>query len=435
MANILIVDDEKRLRQILSEILHTKGHTCVQAANAVEARDHLAAQDFDLMLSDISMPGESGMDLARFVLTEYPQTAVIIVSVITNHTVARDALEIGVYDYIIKPFRSNAVLFSVANVLHRRTLEVENRRFRDHLEKMVAERTEALQKSKNDLEQTLKHLKETRDHLIRSEKLASIGYLATGVAHEINNPTGFVSSNLNALADYQNDMSRLIGEYRQFIDEMRKTNEYEPAVRKAVKQIKAIEEEIDIGFILDDTTALIKESLDGMDRIRMIVRDLKDLAHPGKDKLESADINRCLESTLNVVWNELKYKATVTKELGDLPRVQCYPHQLNQVFMNLLVNAGHAIEEKGEIRIRTRSLDDKVEIVISDNGSGIAEENLKKIFDPFFTTKKLGKGTGLGLHLGHNIIKKHNGTIDVESELGKGTTFSIRIPIEMTVPT
>jgi signal transduction histidine kinase len=157
--------------------------------------------------------------------------------------------------------------------------------------------------------------------------------------------------------------------------------------------------------------------------------DLKDFAHPGEDKLQSADINQCLESTLNVVWNELKYKTTVTKAYGDLPIMQCYPHQLNQVFMNLLVNAAQAIEKKGEITVSTRADDGHVEIEISDTGAGIPKENLSKIFDPFFTTKAVGKGTGLGLNVSYNIIKKHKGTLDVNSTVGKGTTFMIRIPV------
>ena len=434
MATILIVDDEKDLRGLLSDMLAPNGHTCVEAADAAQAREHLNAREFELVLSDISMPGESGIELARFVRKAYPQTAMILVSVMTDHSIARDALELGVHDYIAKPFRSNAVLFSVANVLRRQMLETENLHYREHLEKMVAERTQALQKSKDDLEQTLIRLKETQDHLIRNEKLASIGYLATGVAHEINNPTGFVSSNLSVLGDYQKDIGLLIREYQNLFDRMDKKSGDEKPIQESLKKIRNLEEEIDIGYILDDGAALVKESMEGMGRIRMIVRDLKDLAHPGEDQLETADINRCLESTLNVVWNELKYKASVTKEYGELPPVQCYPHQLNQVFMNLLVNAGHAIKENGEINIKTRRLDDEIEITISDNGTGIAEENLKKIFDPFFTTKKLGQGTGLGLHLGQNIIRKHNGTIEVESQLGTGTTFNIQIPIEASTP-
>jgi signal transduction histidine kinase len=191
----------------------------------------------------------------------------------------------------------------------------------------------------------------------------------------------------------------------------------------------ALEDEIDMDFILGDMKSLIEESREGTERIKKIVLDLKDFAHPGEDKLQSADINQCLESTLNVVWNEIKYKATVTKAYGDLPIIQCHPHQLNQVFMNLLVNAGQAIEKKGKIKIATRADNGYVEIEINDTGAGIPKENLSKIFDPFFTTKQVGKGTGLGLNVSYNIIKEHKGTLYVTSTVGKGTTFTIRIPV------
>ena len=260
----------------------------------------------------------------------------------------------------------------------------------------------------------------------------AIGQLAAGVAHEINNPTGFVSSNLKTLSDYQNDMFSLIKEYRKLIADLKETvatAEYPGSVPEQVKRIVALESKVDINYILDDIPNLIKESQEGTERIKKIVIDLKDFAHPGEQKLEYANINRNLESTLNIVRNELKYKATVTKDYGELPEVPCYPQQLNQVLMNILVNAAQAIEEQGEIRIVTRAVDDQIEVAISDTGSGIQKENLSKIFDPFFTTKEVGKGTGLGLNMTYNIIQKHKGTIDVESETGKGTTFTIRIPV------
>jgi signal transduction histidine kinase len=157
--------------------------------------------------------------------------------------------------------------------------------------------------------------------------------------------------------------------------------------------------------------------------------DLKDFAHPGDDQLKPADINKNLDSTLNVVWNELKYKATVRREYGAIPPIPCIPQQLNQVFLNLLVNAAQAIPEKGEICIRTQSENGYVEIQISDTGEGISPENLPRIFDPFFTTKAVGQGTGLGLHVAYSIVKRHNGTIDVKSEVGKGTNFTVRLPV------
>ena len=272
--------------------------------------------------------------------------------------------------------------------------------------------------------------------LLQSEKMASIGQLAAGVAHEINNPTGFVSSNLKTLSDYQDDIVTLIEQYRRLTTDLKETMataEYPVSISEQLERIAEFEAESDIDFVLNDISDLVKESREGTDRIKKIVLDLKNFAHPGEGKPKYADINKNMESTLNVVWNELKYKAKVVKEYGDLPQVKCYPQQLNQVFMNLLVNAAQAIEKEGEIRIVTRPVNGYAEIKISDTGMGIPEEKLSMIFDPFFTTKEVGKGTGLGLNVAYNIIKKHNGTIDVESTVGKGTTFTIRIPVQKEV--
>lgn len=268
--------------------------------------------------------------------------------------------------------------------------------------------------------------------LLQSEKMASIGQLAAGVAHEINNPVGYVSSNLKTLTDYQQSIGQILSEYRQFIDTVSGEKGSGPDRAEMdilYARIKEKESELDISYILEDIPGLIRESREGLDRIKKIVLDLKDFSHPGEDVLKLTDINRNLESTLNIVWNELKYKATVTKDYGELPQVNCYPQLLNQVFMNLFVNAAQAIENQGEIHIMTREIDPDVEIIVSDSGKGIAAENLSRIFDPFFTTKEVGKGTGLGLNVSYNIVKKHNGAIDVKSEPGKGATFTIRIPV------
>jgi two-component system NtrC family sensor kinase len=267
--------------------------------------------------------------------------------------------------------------------------------------------------------------------LLHSEKMASIGQLAAGVAHEINNPTGFVSSNLKTLAEYIQDLSNLTKEYRKLVKKLKQNPDPGGdlfAVSGQVKRISELEEEIDLDFVLKDIFELIEESQEGTERIKKIVLDLKDFAHPGDDKPKLADLNQNMDSTINVVWNELKYKADVTKDYGDLPQVKCHPQLLNQVFLNLLVNAAQSIEKRGEIKIKTRANNGYVEIMISDTGAGIPKENLPKIFDPFFTTKKIGQGTGLGLNVAYNIIKKHQGEIDVKSDVGKGTMFIIRIP-------
>jgi len=274
--------------------------------------------------------------------------------------------------------------------------------------------------------------KQLEAQLLQSEKMASIGRLAAGVAHEINNPTGFVSSNLKTLSDYIEDIMGLFKEYRKLISQLKKNSDScgpLPEISEQVTRIVALENEVDLDFVLKDIFELIDESKEGTERIKKIVQDLKDFAHPGQDKPKFANINQNIDSTVNVVWNELKYKADVIKDYGDLPQVLCYPQLLNQVFMNLLINAAQSIEKNGEINIKTRADSGYVEIKISDTGSGIPKENLNRVFDPFFTTKDVGKGTGLGLNVAYNIIKKHHGKIDVKSDVGKGTTFTIKIPV------
>jgi two-component system, NtrC family, sensor kinase len=283
------------------------------------------------------------------------------------------------------------------------------------------------------LENTLQQLKESQLRVLQSEKMASIGQLAAGVAHEINNPTGYVSSNLKTLSDYQQSLQKAIGLYRQMVERVKEQMPGE-AVSRLLAEIASVEESEDIGYVLEDMAPLISESMEGTQRIKKIVNDLKAFSHPGEDAKKPSDINENINSTLNIVWNEIKYKATVEKDLGEIPLVECYPQRINQVIMNILVNAAHAIEAEGVIRIRTRRVGDQIEIVISDNGCGISEENLPKIFDPFFTTKAVGKGTGLGLNLAYNIISDHGGTIDVGSKVGEGTSFTIRLPVHPETP-
>ena len=325
------------------------------------------------------------------------------------------------------------IISSMNNVISHRTrwLNENNTKLEKEIQKR-AEVEKKLRTSKNALEKTLQQLQHTQAQIIQTEKMASIGQLAAGVAHEINNPTAFVSSNLNTMSRYQGDMAQLLEKYDamvKLISDPLTIPELPDIVKSAITQIEKLSEEIDLEFVRDDFPDLIEESREGTERITKIVADLKDFANPGDQDRVEMDINRGMDSTINIVWNEIKYTCELTKDYGDLPTVLCYSQQINQVFMNLLINAAQAIEKNGLIQVKTRTANDKVMIQISDNGRGIPDSIQSQIFDPFFTTKEIGKGTGLGLSMTYNIIEKHNGKIEVKSCVGEGTTFTVYLPV------
>lgn len=285
------------------------------------------------------------------------------------------------------------------------------------------QRTElALQREKEEQRILIAKLEDAHNQLLQSEKMASIGQLAAGVAHEINNPIGFVYSNLGVLEKYVQDTLRMLELYEHAESEIAN-----PAVLSSLQQAR---QELDIAYLKTDLRALMQESRDGIVRVKVIVQNLKDFSHMGaSDEWHFADLHQGLESTLSIVNNEIKYKADIIREYGDIPVVECLLSQINQVFMNLLVNAAYAITERGTITLRTGCSGDEVWVEIADTGQGIPPEHLKKIFDPFFTTKPIGKGTGLGLSLSYGILQKHHGRLEVKSELGRGTTFRLSLPV------
>jgi signal transduction histidine kinase len=282
--------------------------------------------------------------------------------------------------------------------------------YAEKLEALVLQRTAALEQAQTQL--------------LQSEKMAAIGQLAAGVAHEINNPIGFVNSNVGTLTTYVNNLLKLVDSYE--------ANEAQLPVAQR-DALEALKKQIDIAYLRDDIGKLLQESKDGLQRVTRIVADLKDFAHVEELEWQEGNIEQGLDSTLNVVWNELKYKAQVIKEYGHPPAIECMLPQLNQVFMNLLVNAAQAIDENGTITIRTGSVGEEVWVEIVDTGKGIPPEILPQIFNPFFTTKPVGKGTGLGLSVSYSIVKNHSGRIEVESKVGKGTTFRVWLPVKQPV--
>ncbi len=470
-VNILIVDDTQENLYSLEVLLDSPELSIIQANSGNEALSIVLDYDFALILLDVQMPGMDGFETAELLRanSKTKHIPIIFVTAISKEQKhVFKGYDAGAVDYLFKPLEPEILLGKVQvfvdSYKQRRVLEDTSRQLQvkvedlkiltNHLEELVEERTielqqtneqlhleiedhkrseEKLKNSRNELEKTLEELKNTQAQMLQSEKMVSIGQLAAGVAHEINNPTAFVSSNLNTLFEYQEDISSLIKEYRELFAETKKLveeNEIFMPIKDNLISIEAFEKDVDIDFTLEDIPLMLKETQEGTARIKKIVIDLKDFSHPGEDEAGYANINQCLDSTLNIVRNEIKYKATVFKEYADLPEVKCYYQQLNQVFVNLLVNAAQAIEEKGEIKVTTRSIGEEIEIIIADTGNGISEDNLSRIFDPFFTTKEIGKGTGLGLNVAYNIIQKHMGSIKAESTLGEGTHFIIRLPQE-----
>jgi len=310
----------------------------------------------------------------------------------------------------------------------RRQVDTIIARYEHDLQERLANQTVELGREVCRRKQAEKALRESQHQLMHSEKMASIGQLAAGVAHEINNPVGFVMNNLATLREYVAVFKRLLNEYDGLAAAAQtgKVAEQEQTLRR-IDEIRRAE---DLPYILGDVDQLLSESTEGTERVRDIVQSLKSFAHVDEAHLEEADLNEAIEDTLKIVWNELKYKCHLHKRLGQIPLIRCNVGQLNHVFMNLLVNAAQAIPEHGEITIETEAVGGHVEVRVSDTGVGIPAENIPRLFDPFFTTKEVGKGTGLGLSISLGIVQKHNGTIDVASEVGKGTTFTVRLPID-----
>ncbi len=267
-------------------------------------------------------------------------------------------------------------------------------------------------------------LSQTQEQLLQSEKMASIGQLAAGVAHEINNPIGFIFSNFNTLEGYMKKVFKMLSAYadaQQFI-----------ASPDVVAQLDRMGKEVELEYLIEDSRHLMAETMEGLTRVKKIVQDLKDFSRiDHQTEWAWADLHRGIDSTLNILANEIRYKADVIKSYGDIPEVECLSSQINQVIMNLLLNAVHSIgPERGTITVSTGRDGEQVWIEVSDTGNGIPKEILPRIFDPFFTTKPVGKGTGLGLSLSYGIVKRHSGRIDVSSQAGKGSTFRVSLPIK-----
>ncbi|KAA3437044.1 tetratricopeptide repeat-containing sensor histidine kinase [Rufibacter hautae] len=293
-----------------------------------------------------------------------------------------------------------------------------------HKNEEINAQKEELATQRDHLEKTYNNLVNTQDQLVQSEKMASLGQLTAGVAHEINNPINFVSAGIESLRANFTDIMEVAKGYFQLKPGADNTQQ--------LQQLEKLKQELEVDELIDESEQLFSSVKNGATRTKEIVKSLKNFTRLDEDNLKKANLHEGLDSTLVILNNQLKNRIKIVRNYGDLQEVNCYPGQLNQVFMNILNNAAQAIPDEGTIAIKTYADDDYAVIKIRDTGMGMSEEVKKHIFEPFFTTKDVGEGTGLGLSISYGIIEKHKGKIEVESRPGEGTEFTIRIPLQFT---
>lgn len=420
---VLIVDDTQTNLEVISEALETAGLEVAIALSGEQALEQFQYSQPDLILLDVMMPGIDGFEVCRR-LKQSPATQhipVIFMTALADTEYCIKGLDLGAVDYITKPFQEQEVLARVKTQLQLRQLTRQ-------LEQQVSDRTQELQ-------QTLTQLQASQVQLIQSEKMSALGNLVAGVAHEINNPIGFLSGSINNARAYMQDLLGHLALYQQHYP-------------NPVAPIQDNAEDIDLEFLSQDLPKLLNSMEGASDRIQSISTSLRTFSRADTQYKVSANLHDGIDSTLLILKyrlkaNEYRPAIEVIQDYGILPMVKCFSGQLNQVFMNILANAidmfdeiaqTQALEElkprPQQITIRTTVDSDQVQIQICDNGKGMTEAVKAKIFDHLFTTKEVGKGTGLGLAIARQIVvEKHGGSLDVQSALGRGTEFSIRLPI------
>ncbi|HEY0050472.1 MAG TPA: ATP-binding protein [Pyrinomonadaceae bacterium] len=409
---VLIVDDSSTVRKIFARSLSPR-YACVEAASVSEAFAQLAETEFALVITDVLMPGLSGVELLRKIIETYPDTAVIMVSGVNQPQRALDAVRLGAFDYLFKPCDLSVLELTVERALERRSLLLNARQYKRDLEVR-----------NNELVRGKAQLQRLQAQIVHSEKMASLGQLAAGIAHELNNPVGFVYGNLDILNQCINDLIKLLGYYDG-------ANLPEDIAAGAA----SIKKEIDYEASIEDLSSIICDCRDGAERVRDIVQNLRTFSRLDEAEFKKTDIHEGIDSTVRLLSRYFSAdNITLVRDYGKLPPIETFSGQLNQVWMNLLVNAAQAVSAGGEVRITTRADGESVIISIGDTGGGIAPEHLNRIFDPFFTTKPVGEGTGLGLSISFGIVERHGGKITVKTVLKQGTTFTVTLPVHIKAP-
>jgi len=427
---ILVVDDDRFNLTVANNFIKETSIECevTSCNNPLEVKKLMDENNFDIILLDIVMPGMEGTDVLKQIRSnpEYDNIQILMLTSLTDNNSFKKCFEYGADDYINKPIkdveffaRFKAAVKTRNNVL------------------MLKEMFERIKKQNKDLKELNKTLNDTQFHMIQKEKLAAIGELAAGVAHEINNPLGYVGSNLEVLSNFVLRIQRMITEYRDLVQSVVSNNNIMEIneINQIITNLKELETKLKVNFVLKELEEIISDSRDGVNRVSKIVKSLQNFAKTGfEDEMILNDLNIIIDEAILLLNNDLKNVATIEKKYGVIPNILCNRSQLGQVMLSLITNSLQAIRSQnrlnGEIVIETFKEKDMVCCSITDDGPGIEESIINKIFDPFFTTKEIGSATGIGLSISYDIIvKKYNGEFNVESIPGKKTVFTFKFPI------
>ena len=426
---ILIVDDDKFILAVARDIIaaNVPNDGVLVCSTPENVPEILKEQNIGVVLLDIIMPGYNGIDLLKFIRgrDEFKDVQIIMFTGIKDEDSMQQCFDSGANDFINKPINPT-------ELIARTRAAIKMRQYILQLKEMLHK----IDEQYNELQLMTQKLQQAQFSLFQTEKLASLGEIAAGVAHEINNPLGFVNSNLETLERYLIKIRDIITQYREMGSQVSDYSISRTALIHSWQMVSELEQHQKLTLILNDIGPLLVETQEGIGRVAKIVQSLRNFAWTGReDETTVNDMSQIVEEALLIMQNEIKYIAYVKKEFHETSKIECDKGQIAQVFVNILNNASQAIkslerDRMGLIEIQTLEQDGFVVCRISDDGPGIRAENLSRIFDPFFTTKPVGSGTGLGLSIAYGLIKKHGGDLQVESEWGKGATFIVKLPIQ-----